>query len=263
MEKSSPYWYQAESLEEFYKDVQKMDVLIKKLTKVHQFHYQHAPDKREITSWRNSLRAFEELLQKENLRGDISVILEAFMDLRTRVDVILCGQDQRGVPKALLVELKEWSPDRVKLEGCEQKDSVLFNKKEREHPCTKVLAEKAYIYQRYKKVLPDEIFEVSATVYMHNAHRLTDEWSSILYNDPLGRADLKNHIHIFTQEDEQFLLNEIKEELNHGSGIPAVKMLEKIIEPKTKEVKEFSMITNPENETKISAIVYESRYRKK
>lgn len=65
----------------------------------------------ELPAWRNSLPQVYFELGGSSLPDDVDVAIEYSIPLtsRSRVDLMFCGQDERGVGTVVIVELKQWS----------------------------------------------------------------------------------------------------------------------------------------------------------
>ncbi len=71
-------------------------------------HYRYHPSPAEVNSWRNSLRAMNDVLELGGLR-DHGVLLEYPLPLSSRrIDCLLCGRDASAADQAVVVELKQW-----------------------------------------------------------------------------------------------------------------------------------------------------------
>ena len=70
--------------------------------------YRFEPGPAEVTSWRNSLRAMAQIIERAKLE-DSGVLLELELPLSSlRLDCMVTGKDRTGKNNATIIELKQW-----------------------------------------------------------------------------------------------------------------------------------------------------------
>jgi hypothetical protein len=71
-------------------------------------HFRYNPGQAEVGAWRNSLRAFSQVLDHGGLK-DHGIIVEYQRPLTSkRLDGLVRGRDASGSDQAVIVELKQW-----------------------------------------------------------------------------------------------------------------------------------------------------------
>lgn len=71
-------------------------------------NYRYSPPPSEVNSWRNSLRAFKDVLEMGELRDQGMLLEYQLPSSSRRLDAILCGRDSDRADSAVIVELKQW-----------------------------------------------------------------------------------------------------------------------------------------------------------
>ena len=67
----------------------------------------------EIQAWKHSLLEMAKVLQDEEIPGDAWVAIEYQLPQTSkRIDFVITGKDAAARPKAVIVELKQWSQSR-------------------------------------------------------------------------------------------------------------------------------------------------------
>lgn len=67
----------------------------------------------EIRSWKNSLFEMAKVLQDDEIPNDAGVAIEYQLpNSSQRIDFMVTGEDERGHPKVVIIELKQWSSSR-------------------------------------------------------------------------------------------------------------------------------------------------------
>lgn len=80
------------------------------------------PAPAEFRAWQNSLFEVGEVLKDEGIPDDMGVALEYTVPQTSkRIDVLLTGEDEAGVPKLVIIELKQWSEARFS-----EKDGIIW-----------------------------------------------------------------------------------------------------------------------------------------
>lgn len=135
----------------------------------------------EYVSWTNSLKKFGDILNRTNIPDDITVICEyQLKNLPNRCDVILLGCDARGRRTMLVIELKQWSNDRVSASQADiDKNMVLVKGLEgnrdgkTKHPVFQV-SEYVNVFKKAYEAVAEENISVYGCAYLHE-YELTDD----------------------------------------------------------------------------------------
>lgn len=129
----------------------------------------------EKNSWRKSLPALAELLKKLPINGH--VLIEYSMPLGTRrADCILIGADHLGQTHIIVVELKQWSQGKVRLNESFDMGWLTVDAQEpycSDHPC-----EQANVYRTALEELldfGDEKPQLHAMAYLHEYREVNDD----------------------------------------------------------------------------------------
>jgi len=133
-------------------------------------HYSKRVNPSEVRSWNNSLNFVKNVLDYSGLK-DNKIVVEYELPYSTRrIDVLLFGRNSGEGGDIVLMELKQWSNDKV--EDCEAEGNVLVDygrfKKESPHPSLQV---QGYHYD-IKDIMT--VFEekpeisLSSCAYCHN-----------------------------------------------------------------------------------------------
>jgi DUF2075 family protein len=177
-------------------------------------YYRYKPSPQEANSWRNSLRAVAQLLDHGKLH-DQGIILEYQLPVSSRrLDCMICGQDDRGTSRAVIVELKQW-------ERCQPADpdklvSSWVGGRQREvlHPSVQVGQYQQYLEDTHSAFHEDESpVQLSACAYLHNYVREAE--------DPLFAAKFSGAVSrypIFDADGAIELEHYLKERVADGQG---------------------------------------------
>jgi DUF2075 family protein len=143
--------------------------IAEKLREAFFYHLRYEPPPSEINSWRNSLRAFAQILTSANLL-DHGIILEYQIPLTSlRLDVMVSGFDGGSAANAVIVELKQW--EKAEPSACENEVVTFVAGRQREvlHPSVQA--------GRYRTFLADvhtafyegpNAIQLFACSYLHN-----------------------------------------------------------------------------------------------
>jgi hypothetical protein len=146
-------------------------------------------------------------------------------DLPYRIDMVICGTDQRNVLNFVFIELKQWTNVKKSDPG------FLFIKRGKEwerktHPRTQV-----EMYRHYMVHVLDtckisrNIVKISAYAYLHNIKLASAEEKSALYDK--GHHN-EEDTRLYTHDYAQALSNKIKEHVGQGAGERVIYILEDI-----------------------------------
>jgi len=167
-------------------------------------------------SWNNSLRAFSQVIQFENL-CDHGILLEYQLPLTSkRLDCMITGKDEDNNDNAVIVELKQWQNCQPSL----AENEVLMTwvgggLREVLHPSAQVGRYKMYLEDTHTAFYEEESpINLNACSYLHNYH----------YNnpDPIREAKFSNLLTsfpLFTADDVPNLSKYLKNRLKNGKGM--------------------------------------------
>ena len=135
----------------------------------------------EYVSWTNSLKKFGDILNRTNIPDDITVICEyQLKNLPNRCDVILLGCDARGRRTMLVIELKQWSNDRVSASQADIDKNMVHVKGlegnrdgKTKHPVFQV-SEYVNVFKKAYEAVAEENISVYGCAYLHE-YELTDD----------------------------------------------------------------------------------------
>ncbi len=130
--------------------------------------YRYEPGPAEVNSWRNSLRAMAQIIERANL-GDSGVLLEFELPLSSlRLDCMITGTDRAGASNATIIELKQW--DRC--DAAEGECILTFTgggNRDVLHPSVQVGSYCQYLADSHTAFHEtSEAVNLSACAYLHN-----------------------------------------------------------------------------------------------
>jgi uncharacterized protein len=185
-------------------------------------HYQHLPSQSEMRSWRNSLRAVLQVLQRGKL-FDQGVILEYQLPLNSkRLDCMVSGRDKHRFDQAVIVELKQW--DKVDDSWGENEVLTWVGGATREvlHPSVQVGQYQLYLQDVHTAFHEgDKPVKLSACAYLHNYSHDDD---SVLFSEKFRKVVAE--FPIFTADDFDKLTSYLTERLVSGGGIDVLRRIE-------------------------------------
>ena len=203
-----------ESVQQFKEDVldNKIGDILKKRF---EDYYKRQSNEREVRSWNNSLSKFKDILDTSKL-SDNKIIVEYELPFyEKRIDVLLFGRDEKGDDNIIIVELKQWSNEKVKDSGDEGTVIVDYGtfKKPDPHPSLQVEGYFWHVKDYMTIFEEDKPALLSACVYCHNYTKGSNE---VLYFPKFDKY-LKEYP-LFSKQERIDLGNYIKEKLGNGKG---------------------------------------------
>jgi len=205
-------------------------------------YYKRLANQREFRSWDISLGKLKDVLDRAQLFENNIIIEHELPFSERRIDVILFGKDGGGNDNIIIIELKQWSNDKVK--DSEDEGNVIVNygsfKKLDSHPCLQ--AEGYYWYLRdYMEIFEeDKSALLSACVYCHNYSKGENE---VLYL-PKFQDSIKKYP-LFSKQEMIDLGNYLKEKLSKGKGLEVLKRFDlSILKPSPKLLEHTSDMIN-------------------
>ncbi|HEY4075046.1 MAG TPA: DNA/RNA helicase domain-containing protein, partial [Herbaspirillum sp.] len=183
-----------------------------------------APNKSEVQSWRNSLRALALVLSRAKLTSQ-GVLLEYKLPLSSkRIDCVLCGYNAAGAPSVVIVELKQWETCKEAEGPYEVISFVNGGDRELLHP-----SEQA---RRYAQSLEDshEAFYKDTPPITAHACAFLHNYLSVK-NDPLKSEKFKELISktpIFNSDDIDEFVDFLRQHVGSGDGLSVLSAVEQM-----------------------------------
>ncbi|WP_419537135.1 DNA/RNA helicase domain-containing protein [Endozoicomonas sp.] len=156
----------------------KTNELYSELEETFKLQYQEQPNRGELLSWENSLKALATVLTDSSLPDDVGVVLEYQLPLTSkRIDVMLCGENSVAQAHAVIVELKQWQ--KTEPAHCPQEVKTYLDGEMRDvlHPSVQALNYLDYLNNAHESFHGDSAVTLTACAYLHN-YQVTE-------NDPL------------------------------------------------------------------------------
>ncbi len=138
--------------------------------------YRYTPSPGEVQSWHNSLRAVSQVFADADLM-DHGVLLEYQLPLTSkRLDCMICGHDEAGAARAVVIELKQWQ----RCEASDVEDAVLTwvggNEREVLHPSAQVTQYRRYLADTHTAFYEGEApIGLESCAYLHNYQPQADD----------------------------------------------------------------------------------------
>ena len=191
-----------------------------KVSYFEQFGCNPAPS--ELNSWRNSLRATSMVFQHARLT-DHGVLIEYQLPQSSmRLDCMICGKDDSGKDKAVILELKQWD----KCESAEGENEVLTyvggSQREILHPSVQVGRYRQYLEDTHTAFHegPNPI-QLNACAYLHN---YPYDSQDVIFSSRFREAILQNPI--FTMDDVPRLETFLIDWVGAGQGLEVLRRVE-------------------------------------
>lgn len=172
----------------------------------------HRPAPAEFKAWQNSLFEVGKVLQDDTIPDDMGVALEYTVPQTSkRIDVLLTGEDEAGVPKLVIIELKQWSEVRFS-----EKDGIIWARRggkagetEGPHP-----SYQAWSYAALLNDFNTAVYEggvaLQPCAYLHNYPRRDGVIDHPAYEPHMQRAPL------FLRKEADQLKAFIRQHVRHG-----------------------------------------------
>ena len=203
------------TIERFNEDVMQ-NCIADRAAEKYQIHYKRPPNPSEYRSWAISLAILNNSFRYADLKDNYILVEYELPYSSKRIDVMLFGNKNEGEENVVILELKQWSNDKIRDANSDGNVIVDYGKKLSEEPHPSLQVEGYFLH--LKDFL--EIFnetnspELNAAVYAHNYSKLNE--NKILYSNKFSEA-LKR-FPLFSKEDSLELANYLKEKLNGGKG---------------------------------------------
>lgn len=180
------------------------------------------PAPSEINSWRNSLRATSMVFEHAHLT-DHGVLVEYQLPQSSmRLDCMICGKDNSGKDKAVILELKQW--DRCKSADGENEVLTYIGGTEREilHPSVQVGKYREYLEDTHTAFHDgSNPIHLNACAYLHNYPYDSED---IIFSRKFEEVILQNPV--FTMEDVPRLETFLVDWVGAGQGLEVLRRVE-------------------------------------
>ncbi len=185
-------------------------------------HFRYYPAQAEVGAWRNSLRAFSQVLDHCELK-DHGIMVEYQLPLTSkRLDCLVCGRDANGLDQAVIVELKQWE----KCTTSNTDDTVLTwvggAHREVLHPSVQVGQYAMYLQDFHSAFYEDHPVGLGACSYLHNYTPVPDDF---LYDQCFKEA--LERWPAFNCDDYEKISTFLQTRLERGNGLEVLKRIER------------------------------------
>ncbi|MFH1365738.1 MAG: DUF2075 domain-containing protein [archaeon] len=195
-------------------------------------YYKRKVNSSEFNSWNVSLRFLKDVLESSELLKNRIIVEYELPYSEKRIDVILFGKDKKGNENIIVLELKQWSNDKVEDSQNEGNVIVDFGKFKKEHPHPSLQVQGYYYYLKDFMTLfeEDNKIQLSACVYCHNYKKGKKE---VLYLPKFDESVKKYPV--FSKEEAIQLGKYLKEKLVVEEGLEIFgKFTHSILKPSKK-----------------------------
>lgn len=178
-------------------------------------HYSRNPGEREYRSWAISLAILNNSFQYANLRDNHILVEYELPYSSQRIDVLLFGKDAKGQENAVMLELKQWSNDKVL--DADSDGNVIVDygsfKKEQAHPSLQVQGYYFHLKDFIRIFSEANAPGLDASTYAHNYSKVG---KPVLFSEKFSK--LVKEYPIFAKEDSLELARYLKDRLGGGGG---------------------------------------------
>jgi DUF2075 family protein len=195
--------------------------IAEKLRSAYFEHFRYYPAQAEVASWRNSLRAFSQVLDHGGLK-DHGIIVEYQLPLTSkRLDCLVCGRDPGGFDNAVIVELKQWEKcGKSETEGTVQ-TWVGGAYREVLHPSVQVGQYAMYLQDFHTAFYEQDPVRLAACSYLHNYTPASDDY---LYHQSFEKAIVQWPL--FNANDYTEINDFLHGRLERGNGLEVLQRVE-------------------------------------
>ena len=202
------------TIERFNDDV-RQNCVADRVAEAYQTHYHRRPAPAEYRAFQYSLAILNNSFQYADLK-DNHVLVEYELPYSSkRIDVLLFGNDQAGQGNVVILELKQWSNDKVSASDSEGNVIVDYGTFKREQPHPSLQVEGYYFHLKdFVKLFNEKGSpRLSASSYVHNYSKMGEP---LLFSRQFTEDIQK--FPLFAKEDSLELARYLKERLQGGKG---------------------------------------------
>lgn len=203
-----------ETIEHFNEDVMQNRIADRAAEK-YRAHYNRDPGDREYRSWATSLAILNNSFLYAGLKENHLLIEYELPYSSQRIDVLLFGKNNGDQENVVMLELKQWSNDKVTEAHSEGNVVVDYGafRKEQAHPSLQVQGYFFYLKDFVKIFSERNAPSLNASTYAHNYSK---NGAPILFSSKF--ANLVKEFPIFAKEDSLELSRYLKDRLGGGGG---------------------------------------------
>jgi hypothetical protein len=193
-----------------------------KLEKAFFKQFKYKPAKSEVASWRNSLRAMADVVERSGL-DEHGVLLEYKLPTTSkRLDCLITGRNEDGEKRAIVVELKQWSETKPAPGENEVRTFLGGGMREVLHPSAQVRQYRQYMQDVHTAFYSgDAPIQLDACSFLHN---YIFEPEDPIY-DPKFEG-LLEECPIFTMNEVPDLSAHLQTSLGGGEGLDVLREVE-------------------------------------
>ena len=160
------------TIEQFNEDVSQNSIADRAAEK-YQVHYRRRPSSSEYRSWQYSLAILNNSFRYADLRDNHILVEYELPYSSQRIDVLLFGKDAKEQGNVVILELKQWSNDRVYESDSEGNVVVDYGafKREQAHPSLQVQGYYFHLKDFIRIFSEKNAPKLSASTYAHNYSR--------------------------------------------------------------------------------------------
>lgn len=161
-----------ETIERFKEDVMQ-NRIADRASEKYMTHYGKRPGESEYRSWAISLAILNNSFQYAGLKDNHVLIEYELPYSSSRIDVLLFGKNSQGIGNVVMLELKQWSNDKVDDAASEGNVIVDYGafRKEQAHPSLQVEGYYFHLKDFVKIFNEKDAPKLSASTYAHNYSR--------------------------------------------------------------------------------------------
>lgn len=202
------------TIERFNDDVMQ-NCIADRAAEKYQAHYKRNPNPSEYRSWVNSLAILNNSFHYAGLKDNHILVEYELPYSSKRIDVMLFGNDGGGEENVVMLELKQWSNDKVRDADSDGNVIVDYGTRISEEPHPSLQVEGYYFHLKdFVKIFDNkDAPQLSASSYAHNYSK---NKNAILFADKFTTAIEK--FPLFTKEDAMELAKYLKARLRGGQG---------------------------------------------
>ena len=202
------------TIEKFSDDVMQ-NCIADRAAEKYRAHYNRKPGDREYRSWAISLAILNNSFQYAGLKDNHILVEYELPYSSQRIDVLLFGKDNKAQENVVMLELKQWSNDKVF--DADSDGNVIVDygnfRKEQAHPSLQVQGYYFHLKDFIKIFSDVNAPTLDASTYAHNYSK---NGSAVLYSDKF--SELVKEFPLFAKEDSLVLARYLKERLAGGGG---------------------------------------------
>lgn len=203
-----------ETIERFNEDVMQ-NCIADRAAEKYRAHYNRDPGDREYRSWAISLAILNNSFHYAGLKKNHIFVEYELPYSSQRIDVLLFGKDNREQDNVVMLELKQWSNDKVAEADSEGNVIVDYGafRKEQAHPSLQVQGYYFHLKDFVKIFSERNAPSLTASTYAHNYSKNGDP---ILFSSKF--TQIVKEFPIFAKEDSIELARYLKDRLGGGGG---------------------------------------------